>query len=143
ELEEPQPFRSPERQSEVTENLSATSPEPEPTQEERLLDALRDELRRIRSPKSDLLSNAHIERISIDLTNRSRAVTCSREGTTLHRRHPVVQGTLEVFDRDPIAVSFLASLVFTSLNDYYKEISDEDERRFQQQLINHILTGLS
>jgi hypothetical protein len=112
---------------------------PPPTREELLLEALREELRLVRRADRALLSDAQLERLELV---PGKAIGADPEGRVgLGARHPLVQAALAAFERDPVAVSFLASVVYTALNLATDAVTDRHEAAFHHLHALHVLSG--
>lgn len=101
------------------------------TPEERLVEALRAELSRVRERNDTLLCDEHLERIRVvPLPRKRRALVAwaDAEGVTVNRMHPVVERAIA--EPDPVWHAYLCSAIYTAINVWLEEITDADEQRF-------------
>lgn len=109
------------------------TPAPPPTPESRLLEAIRTELRGLREGHERLLSGFNLDHVRLAaLGPRAEPVTIGVEAVVLNGSHPLIRHAAAAFSRDPLWVDVLASLVFTALNVWRQEITDEDEQLFHR-----------
>ncbi|MFV8748975.1 hypothetical protein ACNOYE_00330 [Nannocystaceae bacterium ST9] len=112
------------------------SSKPAPTREQRLLEAIRDELRVVRAERSGLLGNHHLESLVMASAGRgplfahSSGEGSASERVQINADHPLVVAALEAGVDDPARITLLASAVYTFLNLIHTEITDEDEAEF-------------
>ncbi len=114
---------------------------PQVVRENHLLDALRVELEGTAKPEAKLLSRLNLERLHFideddwareakDEDDWERVASYSSRGVGLHRSDRLVAAALERFESDPAIVTFLASAVYTVLNEALPEVTSDDERSF-------------
>lgn len=136
---EPSPSPSRERPPAPEPAVAAApvAPPPPPTPVQLLLEAVRAELRAVRSHNLDLLSDAHLDLLDVrplgdhgEMSTGSLVV--SSDGVHLDAEHPVVKAALRTQGPDPIAVSFFASAIYSVLNARLGEITDHDEANFHR-----------
>ena len=110
-----------------------------PTAQERLLDAICNELRLVRGKRSGLLANHHLESLVMVAAGRGPLFEASVEASEsgagkgevrVNAEHPLVVAALAAGLADPTPISLLASATYTFLNLIHTEISDEDEAEF-------------
>lgn len=87
-------------------------------------------LRSVRVDRHILLGDAVIAHIELEAFDEARIARVSPNKVVLNESHPVVKHALENPD-DPVALSFLGSSVYTAINVFYREISDNHEFEFQ------------
>jgi hypothetical protein len=110
-----------------------------PAPEQRLLEAVREELRLVRLANQTLLSDAHLDRLRMGADVGTIAEI--RDGcVVIDAGHVLV--TRAIAGEDPVLVSFLASIAYTSLNVLAPEISDEHEALFHELHAAHVLEGM-
>jgi hypothetical protein len=107
-----------------------------------LLEAVRDELRVVRERNEHLLSEVNLEQLRLGDGPRDRLVSCEPGSITVNRRHPVAKVAVDHFDRDSTWTTFLVVAVYSALNTWLEDITDEDEGRFLELLVEHVSTGL-
>ena len=98
--------------------------------EERLLSALRSELRSIVGDQAALLSHANFSHIHVASLSSRQAVVCTDHQTLINRRHPAVKRALRTGGSDPVAIWFLCAAVYTAINVFFYEVTDENEAQF-------------
>lgn len=98
--------------------------------EAQVLAKLLEELRLIAGPNDALLSQINLSRIRFDVAELELAVACSSHQTVINRRHPAVKRALQLGPSDPVAMWFLSAAVYTALNIFFLEVTDEDEAQF-------------
>ena len=109
------------------------------TIEDLFLAAVQEELRWSRSRHSAVLSDLHLDRLTL-VAGRSKVVaTMTADRVSLFRDTPVVRCALEKFDRDPVMVTLVASTVYSAINHALTEVTNEDERSFQKTLMEAAL----
>jgi hypothetical protein len=146
----PEPRPAPEPSTETTPGPAPDAPPkraPEsaparPSREELLLEAVRDELRVVRERNEHLLSEVNLEQLRLGDGPRDRLVSCEPGSITVNRRHPVAKVAVDHFDRDSTWTTFLVVAVYSALNTWLEDITDEDEGRFLELLVEHVSTGL-
>lgn len=109
------------------------------SREELLLRSLVHELHALGGKEPRLLRNVNLGWLRIGDSGRSLAVVCGKDEHLINRRHPAVQAVLEQFTSDPQQIYFLASAVYTALNIWFEEVTDEDEAHFHHQLVRRVL----
>ncbi len=144
----PSPLPTPEdredRGARAAKELRKTdSPSPPPTPEELLLEGVLKELHLVRDRNERLLSEVNLELLHIGDAPRKLAVACDERQTVINRRHPMVKIALDRCGTDPLWVTFLASAVYTGINCWLEEVTDEDEARFHHLLTQLVVSGLS
>jgi hypothetical protein len=120
-------------------------PPPPPTPEELLLDAIRAELRVVRTANQNLLSDAHLDLVELGAAGRraaKRLVEIREERVVVNVAHPVFVRAVEEWGSDRVQVSLLASLVYTGLNVLLEEISDQHEQLFHRVHAAHVLSSV-
>lgn len=98
--------------------------------EAQVLAKLLEELRLIAGPNHALLSQINLSRIRFDAADSELCVACSSHQTVINRRHPAVKRALQLGSTDPVAMWFLSAAVYTALNIFFLEVTDEDEAQF-------------
>lgn len=121
---------------------SAPQPAPEPTPEERLLEAVREELRLVRDAAQGALTDAHLISLALGSGSGAQVLIEHRGLYLLDLRHPLVHAAAERQGRDPLLVSILASAAYTYLNHKLAELEDHDEAAFHAHHARHLLTTL-
>lgn len=119
-------------------------PEPEtppPPPGRLLLEALFEELRRVRSPQLSLLGEEHLAQFDTSDVPSTIPISYDCGQFFLHLGHPLVTYVLDNFEVDATALSFLTSLAFSAINAALREVTDEDERAFHRHLTDYVLSG--
>lgn len=116
-------------------------PPPPARPEELLLDAIRAELRVVRTANQNILNDAHLDLIELREGGK-RVVEIRGERVVVNVRHPVFVSALEGGEADPVRISFLASVVYTGLNVLLAEISDQHEQVFHRVHAAHVLSAV-
>lgn len=98
--------------------------------EARILAALFSELRLIAGDGSPLLGQINLSRIRLASVASRQAVLCTPHQTLINRRHPAVRRVLRAGTSDPAAIWFLCAAVYTALNIFLVEVTDQDEAQF-------------
>lgn len=113
----------------VSSGLADPMPEPPPSPEQGLLEAIRGELRLVRADGDALLAELHLGRIHGEPRHGTTPVCWQDERVVIDTAHPCVIAAMAV-DASPLLISLLASSVFTVINVALEEVSDHDEARF-------------
>ncbi|MBL4689750.1 MAG: hypothetical protein JKY37_34500, partial [Nannocystaceae bacterium] len=101
-----------------------------PTREQRLVEAIRSELRLVRERNRELLSDAQLDGITVE-TRDGALVVVPDNPATIDASHPLVARVLRQADGfEPVAISFLVSAVYTAINIKLSEITDSNEAAF-------------
>jgi len=95
---------------------------------ERLLAAVRDELRLVRSHAPDLLAEIHLERMTVRELDGTAIATWHAEAVALDSASEVVKRALR--EPDVVLVAMLASSTFTTLNCALADVTDAHELDF-------------
>lgn len=98
--------------------------------EAQVLATLLCELRLIAGDDSPLLSQINLSRIRFASVASRQAVLCTKYQTLINRRHPSVRRVLTSIGKDPAVIWFLCAAVYTALNVFFEEVTDEDEAQF-------------
>lgn len=125
--------------------VEPSRPRPRPSAREQLLAALRAELEWARARHGSLLDALALDRLAFDERPGGTIAVYDR-GIFLQSKHPLVArllGRIEAGEGvDPIDLSFLASTVYTLMNEVAEEIDAEDERAFVARLAESLALGL-
>jgi len=87
-------------------------------------------LRLVREDRSVLLSDAILSDIEVGALSSEEIVEVTATKVVLNEDHPAVRAALDDTD-DAVTLSFLGSAVYTAINVFYGEITDEHEVEFQ------------
>lgn len=114
-------------------------------QEEFFLAALRKELRAMNQDRGDLLvSNIRLSRVVLSDRVGDVAVDLDESGSILlNRNHPLVTEALEHYKDSPSILLLMISVILSALNRATPQVSDEDELRLQEDLLEHSLSQSS
>ena len=77
-----------------------------------------------------LLTRINLERIRIAESDWPLAVICTEFATLLNRKNPAMKRALREALHDPACMWFVVSAVYTALNVFFEEVTDEDEAQF-------------
>ncbi len=115
---------------------SATTFDPpkprEPTPTERMVAAIQSELHALRRGHEALLTGFNLDHVRAAPGDGKQAVRCDRNGVVLDANHPRIAAAVAGYGRDRVWVSFLVSQVYTALNVWREDITDEDEEAFHR-----------
>ena len=129
-LSELRPNSGPSKASEVK---SLDPPRPaEPTAADRLVAAIQGELHALRRGHEQLLTGFNLDHVRAIAGDGAQAVRCDRDGVVLDPRHPRIAEAIARWGGDRVWVSFLVSQVYTALNVWREDITDEDEEAFHR-----------
>ena len=117
--------------------LEKLIPPPDPREE--LVGALRGALESICQERSEVLTHVDLQAVDYRGAGGDQAVTCDRDGVHLHPAHPAVDHALAQVPPDPMLVLFLASALYTAVNIYLVEVTDEDEDIFHRLVADYLL----
>lgn len=106
--------------------------------EERLVDGLRAELEALHTEENPLLDDVMMLSMRLSRDPSDRAASCDESGVTLYRAHPVVEALLDEDQDAPVLLSMLAMGVYTAVNLYLEEITDDHEAQFQHLLVQRV-----
>ena len=133
---EPEPEVRPEAEPEpAPEVVSAPSPP------ERLLEAVRSELRLVRNAGDASVTDAMLDRVRVGQTSHVALAEYVEGTVNLSPDHVVLRRALDAGIETPDAarwVSILASAAYTALNHWLDEVTDEDEGRFHRLHARHL-----
>jgi hypothetical protein len=109
--------------------------------EERLLFAMKKELRIMRERGDYKLSEKILKNMTVSFVEGKPAVIFNRKHETviINVLHPVVRRILEGLPKDTRPVYYLLSIFYSTINRELLEITDDDEVRFQQVMIENLL----
>ncbi len=124
---------SPEPELELELEPARSEPEskPEPTAEDRLLEAVRSELRLIRRGNARAVSDGLLDLMLFGELPGTTLARHTGPGIVLSRSHPVVRNALQA-PGDSVWVSMLASSVYTAINLWLDDVTDGDEVLFHR-----------
>jgi len=92
--------------------------------------AVQAELEALRRGHESLLTGFNLDHVRA-VTGRGEApVAIARDGLVIDLAHPLVKQALERHTSDRLWVSFLASRIYTALNVWREDITDNDEAAF-------------
>jgi hypothetical protein len=115
---------------------SATTLDPprprEPTPTERMVAAIQSELHALRRGHEALLTGFNLDHVRAVEGDGEQAVRCDRNGVVLDANHPRIAAAVAGYGRDRVWISFLVSQVYTALNVWREDITDEDEAAFHR-----------
>lgn len=115
---------------------SATTLDPpkprEPTPTERMIAAIQSELHALRRGHEALLTGFNLDHVRAVEGDGKQAVRCGRDGVVLDANHPRIAAAVAGYGRDRVWISFLVSQVYTALNVWREDITDEDEEAFHR-----------
>ncbi|MFH2005993.1 MAG: hypothetical protein ABI333_05335 [bacterium] len=117
--------------------LPAEPPLPDPR--EQLVGLLRQSLEEICSSKSEVLRHVDLRHIRFIHGRAREAVSCDLTGINLHEEHPAIAEALSLREPDPVLVIFLASALYTAVNIFLAEVTDDDEDAFHYLVAGHLL----
>lgn len=124
----------------------AVVPAIEPTPEQRLLAALREELGWARARHGSLLDTLGLDRLAIG-EGAGSGIAVFDAGIVLQRRHPLVERILRRLgadgEIDAIDLMFVVSTVYTLMNEVAEAIDAEDERAFVARMAESLALGLA
>jgi hypothetical protein len=104
----------------------------EPTAADRLVAAIQGELHALRRGHEQLLTGFNLDHVRAIAGDGAQAVRCDRDGVVLDPRHPRIAEAIARWGGDRVWVSFLVSQVYTALNVWREDITDEDEEAFHR-----------
>jgi hypothetical protein len=108
--------------------------------EERLAQAVTEFLERVLPPGDQLTEHIRLCGLHVsDERGSGACANCVAEGVVLYRDHPLVAAALEGWEKDPVLISMVGSAVYTAVNIYLKEVTDDDENAFHHLLAGHLL----
>ncbi|HRI07247.1 MAG TPA: hypothetical protein PKW35_05485, partial [Nannocystaceae bacterium] len=119
----------------------AAPPPREPTPEERLLEALRAELRCVRGPHEGALTDSHLASLVVGSGSGRQVAEETDRFFVIDLAHPLTRAARDRGAREPLLLSMLASAVYTYLNVRLAEIEDHDEAAFHGAHARHLLSG--
>ncbi|KIG16935.1 hypothetical protein DB30_03919 [Enhygromyxa salina] len=137
----PAPTPAPTPASETT--APAADPAPPPTTEphtpsERLLAALYEQLQWARARHGDVLDQLRLAHLELLDTGDDAIAKIRMSGIAVNTQHPLVARLLaptRALDPiDPIELAFVVAAIYTLMNHFAQEITDDDERVFVAQL---------
>jgi len=115
---------------------SATTLDPpkprEPTPTERMVAAIQGELHALRRGHEALLTGFNLDHVRAVAGAGEQAVRCERDGVVVDANHPRIAAAVAGYGRDRVWISFLVSQVYTALNVWREDITDEDEEAFHR-----------
>ena len=87
----------------------------------------------------------HVDLTHIQLEDGPSAepVRCTMYGIQIYRRHPVVARALGASPKDPVGLMFLVSALYTAVNIFLEEITDDHEKVFQHLLASAAASELT
>ena len=100
------------------------------TPERRLANAVVDELREILRQDPNIVGDPRLELIEVRELDDDALACVVGDSVVLGAAHPIVGAALRGEPLDPLLVAFLASAVYTAVNTWLEEITDEHEARF-------------
>lgn len=108
--------------------------------EEYFLTALRAELRHLKRGETNLAGDIELSRVMLTDSDMKGAVGLRTTGAVvLSRSHPLLQAAMEHYKQDPTVLLLLCSVLISSLNRDTPMITDEDEARLQDELLEYAL----
>jgi len=107
-----------------------------------LIDAVIHVLQLVRERDSVALSDAHLDVLEVDGDTSGEIVIVYSHRTVLNRGHLMVATALDAFDRDPTWVMFLASAVYTAINERLAHITDTHELHVHHALAQYVAPRL-
>ncbi|MDD9966377.1 MAG: hypothetical protein OXR73_09145 [Myxococcales bacterium] len=116
--------------------------EVEPVRGDALLRAVHDELIWLRANHSGHVETLSLDCISLAPNGAGRAVAVDADGIYLDPRHPLIAGCLANVD-DPTPACYLASVVFSAINERWDEITDDHERAFHDALVQRLMVMMA
>lgn len=125
---------------ETSEPASVAAPKPARDPVGEVLERVREELRLLREHHQIVLSEGHLDGISVEVRCDGDLVRIDKRGVVFDSEHPRFLRATK--DADPIWVSFLASVAYTGLNRWLDEVSEDDELLFHRRHAEHLLSGL-
>lgn len=108
-------------------------PAGEASPHDRLVDRLRRQLLAVRRDAAYLLDEDLLEAVSVDLDAPAIVARTDAEGVALAPEHPAVRYALE-HPEDPVALAFLTSSVYSSINLYDDEVTNLHEAQCLERL---------
>ena len=86
-----------------------------------------------------MLTHVDLQSVDYQGAGSKQAVSCDRSGIHLHPDHRAVAAGLSQVPPDPMVVLFLASALYTAVNIYLVEVTDEDVDIFHELGADHLL----
>lgn len=120
--------------------VSAPEP-PASTPEQRLLQRLRALLAEVRGQSDYLLDDHLLDALSLDLDDDGLVARTDAGEVAINPTHPAARYALER-PEDPVALAFLGSSVYSSVNIYYEEITESHESEFLARLLARLQARL-
>lgn len=114
-----------------------------PAEEDRFLKALLDEIAAVVGSEHKLLTRINLERIRIAESDWPLAVICTEFATLLNRKNAAMKRALREAAQDPACMWFVVSAVYTALNVFFEEVTDDDEAQFLTLLSRRAISALS
>jgi hypothetical protein len=136
-LESPATRRVADLAVQIRAALEELIPPPDPREELAL--ALRATLESICAERTEVLTHVDLQAVDYAGVGASQCVSCDRQGIHLHPDHPAVAAGLSRVPPDPMVVLFVASALYTAVNIYLVEVTDEDEDIFHELVANHLV----
>ncbi|MFN3198277.1 MAG: hypothetical protein ACE366_07635 [Bradymonadia bacterium] len=134
---------APAKASQASEPVAASQPE---DPEIRVLEAIRQTLKRVRGGNAELLANLHLDRLKMQaypLRRNAPVVTASGEGCAINPDHALLQPLMKAVRAEqaiaPRELALVASMIYTALNHWHDEITDADEVEFHRRLAVDLL----
>jgi len=111
------------------------------TPEKKLLFTIKKEFRIIREQGDYKLSDSILKNMIIGRFEEKFPVFFDRSIRLLsiNSGHPLIAGVMDKIDRDPDLIYYLISLIYSTINKELRDITDEDEIRFQSLILKNLL----
>jgi hypothetical protein len=123
---------------EPTPAVVATTPEPAPrpnlSPSERLLVAISEQLRWARARHGNLLDELRLAHLELQAGDGSLLVQILPAGIVLDANHRLIRRLLGQDPHDRFDLAFAVAAVYTQMNHFAEQITDDDEREFVAQL---------
>jgi hypothetical protein len=95
---------------------------------------LRRRLRELRAAEPEAFGRLNPDDLSLVDGPWETLAAATPTGVTLHASHPAVRRAIDGFDRDPVALAFVLSGLFTVYNVHSESVSDAQEAGVQGRL---------
>jgi hypothetical protein len=142
------PERPPEREPDVTPApvvaMREVAPEPRTSlsPSQRLLVAVSEQLRWARARHGNLLDELRLAHLELQAGDAAAIVRIQPAGIVLDSSHPLIRRLLGQDPHDRFDLAFAVAAVYTQMNHFAEQITDDDEREFVAQLAETLALSL-